>query len=117
MQERSTPEKDTLRFRFSALWCRLSTGSLKRVLQWGAVMAPAFSNPLDEQRTEQWTHAFSREGCIAITGGLTASETVTLRAKTDEYAANPATPEKQISNAFTTLIMHHCHEMDPFSKR
>jgi len=76
-------------------------------------MAPTFSNPLDEARTEQLTQAFSREGCVAITGVLTASETAALRAKTDEYAANPATPAKHISYAFNTLIMRRCHEMDP----
>ena len=76
-------------------------------------MVPTFSNPLDEPRMEQLTQAFSREGSVAITGVLNASETAALRAKTDEYAASPTTPAKHISYAYNTLIMRRCHEMDP----
>ena len=36
-----------------------------------------------------------------------------LRAKTDECAANPATPAKHISYAGNTLVLRRCHEMDP----
>jgi L-rhamnose-H+ transport protein len=50
---------------------------------------------------------------VVITGVLRPTETATLRAKVDEYAANPATPKKHISYAGSTLILRRCHEMDP----
>jgi ectoine hydroxylase-related dioxygenase (phytanoyl-CoA dioxygenase family) len=77
------------------------------------VVLPIFSSPLDEQQTEQVTQVFFREGCVVITGVLTPAETAALRAKTDEYAANPTTSPKHISYAYNTLIMRRCHEMDP----
>ena len=76
-------------------------------------MVTTFSNPLNEQHMERLTQAFSREGCVAISGVLTATEAAALRAKTDHHAADPATPAKHISYAFDTLIMRRCHEMDP----
>jgi hypothetical protein len=77
----------------------------------GAV--PIFSYPANEQVLPQLTEAFFREGCVVITGVLSAGEVATLRAKIDEFAANPATPKKHISYAGSTLILRRCHEMDP----
>ena len=57
--------------------------------------------------------AFFREGCVVVSGVLTSAETAMLRAKTDEYAANPDTPKEHISYAGTTLVLRRCHEMDP----
>jgi hypothetical protein len=77
----------------------------------GAV--PTFSYPANEQVLPQLAEAFLREGCVVITGVLSADEVVTLRAKVDEFAANPATPKKHISYAGSTLILRRCHEMNP----
>jgi ectoine hydroxylase-related dioxygenase (phytanoyl-CoA dioxygenase family) len=74
---------------------------------------PTFSYPANEQILLQLTEAFSREGSAVITGVLSADEVKNLRAKIDEFAANPATPKKHISYAGSTLILRQCHEMDP----
>lgn len=62
-------------------------------------MVRTFSNPLDEEQTEQVRQAFFRHGCAIVTRVLTSAETAALREKTDEYAADPATPAKHISYA------------------
>ena len=74
---------------------------------------PTFSYPSSEQLLPELAEAFFREGCVVISGVLSSAEIATLRAKTDEYAANPDTPKKHISYAGTTLILRRCHEMDP----
>jgi Phytanoyl-CoA dioxygenase (PhyH) len=74
---------------------------------------PAFSNPIKEQETEPFIQAFSRVGCVLITGVLSPADTAMLRAKTDEYATDPDTPAKHISHAGSTLVLRRCHEMDP----
>ena len=74
---------------------------------------PASSYPSSEQQLAELAEAFFREGCVVISGVLSAAETALLRAKTDEYAANPNTPKKHISYAGTTLVLRRCHEMDP----
>jgi hypothetical protein len=73
---------------------------------------PTFSYPASEQLLPELAEAFFREGCVVIKGVLSSAETAMLRAKTDEYAANPETPKKHISFAGTTLILRRCHEMD-----
>jgi hypothetical protein len=65
-----------------------------------------FSYSSGEQQLAELAEAFFREGCVVVSG-------VMLRAKTDEYAANPDTPKKHISYAGTTLVLRRCHEMDP----
>ena len=72
-----------------------------------------FSYSSGEQQLAELAEAFFREGCVVISGVLSAAETAMLRAKTDEYAANPDTPKKHISYAGTTLVLRRCHEMDP----
>ena len=74
---------------------------------------PAFSYPSSEQQLAELAEAFFREGCVVVSGVLSSAETAMLRAKTDEYAANPDTPKKHISYAGTTLVLRRCHEMDP----
>lgn len=68
---------------------------------------------MHDRQTEQFTSDFSRVGCVAITGVLNHAEVAALRNKTDEYAADPATPAKHISYAGTTLVLRRCHEIDP----
>jgi ectoine hydroxylase-related dioxygenase (phytanoyl-CoA dioxygenase family) len=74
---------------------------------------PTFSYPLSEQQLAELAEAFFREGCVVVSGVLSSAEIALLRAKTDEYAANPNTPKKHISYAGTTLVLRRCHEMDP----
>ncbi|MGC2400581.1 MAG: phytanoyl-CoA dioxygenase family protein [Acidobacteriaceae bacterium] len=87
------------------------TSPVVRATATGAV--PTFPYSANEQVLPQLTEAFFREGSAVITGVLSADEVKTLRAKTDEFAANPATPKKHIAYADTTLILRRCHEMDP----
>ncbi len=56
---------------------------------------------------------FSREGCVVIPNILTAAEVTALRAKTDEYAADPNTPSKHLTMAANAFVLRYCHELDP----
>jgi ectoine hydroxylase-related dioxygenase (phytanoyl-CoA dioxygenase family) len=87
--------------------------SLEEGARQDACDLPAFSYPLNEQLLSQLAEAFFRVGSVIVKGVLSSAEVALLRAKTDECAANPATPAKHISYAGTTLILRRCHEMNP----
>lgn len=56
---------------------------------------------------------FFQEGCVLIRNVLTAHQVATLRAKTDEYAANPDTARKHITFAANAFVLRYCQELDP----
>lgn len=56
---------------------------------------------------------FFREGGVHIPHILSADEVNALRAKTDEYAANPATASKHLTYAANAFVLRYCHELDP----
>jgi hypothetical protein len=76
-------------------------------------MDTAPAQPLSQEYLHQITEEFFREGCVVIPNVLTPEEVAVLRAKTDEYAANPNTPKKHIDTVVTALVLRRCEELDP----
>lgn len=56
---------------------------------------------------------FFREGGVRIPNVLSAAEVAALRAKTDEYAANPTTASKHLTYAANAFVLRYCQELDP----
>jgi ectoine hydroxylase-related dioxygenase (phytanoyl-CoA dioxygenase family) len=56
---------------------------------------------------------FFHEGGVRIPNVLSAAEVAALRAKTDEYAANPATASKHLTYAANAFVLRYCQELDP----
>lgn len=63
--------------------------------------------------TQGIADTFFTEGCVLISGVLTAEEINALREKTDACAADPATAPQHISHVGPVLVLRRCHEMDP----
>lgn len=66
-----------------------------------------------EQEVTALIDEFFRLGSIRIPNVLTAEEVQTLRAKTDEFAADPNTPSKHLTMAANAFVLRYCHELDP----
>lgn len=66
-----------------------------------------------EQETQQIAAEFFREGYVLIPEVLTAEEVAALRARIDDYAANPDTAPKHVSYVNEAFVLRRCHELDP----
>src|SRR4051794_2178846 len=76
-------------------------------------MTTAIAAPQSGQDVLDVADVFFREGCVVVPQVLAAEEVAALRAKTDEYAANPDPASKHTSYVGTTFVLRRCHELDP----
>lgn len=76
-------------------------------------MTTATTTTLQADELTAIAEEFFREGGVRIPNVLSAAEVAALRAKTDEYAANPATASKHLTYAANAFVLRYCHELDP----
>jgi ectoine hydroxylase-related dioxygenase (phytanoyl-CoA dioxygenase family) len=76
-------------------------------------MTTATTTTLQPDALTALAEEFFREGGVHIPNVLSADEVAALRAKTDEYAANPATASKHLTYAANAFVLRYCHELDP----
>lgn len=76
-------------------------------------MTTATATTLQPDALTAIAEEFFREGGVRIPNVLSAEEVTALRAKTDEYAANPATASKHLTYAANAFVLRYCQELDP----
>jgi len=76
-------------------------------------MTRATTTTLQPEALTAIAEEFFREGGVHIPNILSTNEVTVLRAKTDEYAANPATPSKHLTYAANAFVLRYCQELDP----
>ncbi len=77
-------------------------------------MIAAHAASLDQPTLSAIADEFFAEGFVLIPNVLSTAEVESLRAKTDEYAANPNTAQKHLTFAATAFVLRYCQELDPF---
>lgn len=68
---------------------------------------------LEQPELSAMAEEFFREGYLLIPNILSEAQVEALRAKTDEFAANPNTAKKHLTYAATAFVLRYCHELDP----
>jgi ectoine hydroxylase-related dioxygenase (phytanoyl-CoA dioxygenase family) len=76
-------------------------------------MTTATTTILQPEALTALADEFFHEGGVRIPNVLSAAEVAALRAKTDEYAANPATASKHLTYAANAFVLRYCQELDP----
>lgn len=76
-------------------------------------MTTATTTSLQPDELTALAEEFFREGGVHIPNMLSAAEVAALRAKTDEYAANPNTASKHLTYAGNAFVLRYCQELDP----